>query len=130
MTPPPSRKSVLLLIVVDTLILLAITLYGFIQHESSMGGGRWLTTFLPMGAAWAAAAIPIGLYQADIARLPSQIWRVLLAAILAGPLAALLRGLWLGGVVIPIFALILIGFSAGGVGLWRLIWALSLARKF
>lgn len=129
MTPPPARKSILLLVVVDALILLAITIYGFIRHASSMGGGRWLTTFLPMGAAWAAAAIPLGLYKVEVARRPAQVWRVLLTAVLAGPLAALVRALWLNGVVIPVFALVLIGFSAGSVAIWRLIWALASARK-
>lgn len=129
MTPPHSRKSIMLLIGVDALILLGITVYGFMNHNSSFGGGRWLSTFLPLAASWAAAAIPLGLYNLDFTRKPAQIWRVLLAAVLAGPLAGLLRALWLGGMIIPVFALVLIGFTAAGIGLWRLIWALTSRRK-
>ncbi len=109
-------------------MLLAVTLIGFVVHERSLAGGRWLSTFLPLAAAWAGIALPLGLYQFETARQPAQIWRVLLAAVYTGPLAGLLRTLWYPGMIIPVFVLVLTAMTAAGLGVWRL--ALSfLIRK-
>ncbi len=129
MTPPESRKWLFLLVGVDAMIILAVTLIGFAMHERSLAGGRWLSTFLPLAAAWAGIAIPLGLYKYEITRQPRQIWRVLLAAFFAGPLAALLRSFWVPGVIIPVFAWVLIATTASGMGVWRLILAFASARK-
>ena len=129
MTPPLSRKWLSLLIGVDALMILAVTLIGFAMHERSLSGGRWLSTFLPLSASWAGIAIPLGMYKYEITRQPRQIWRVLLAALFAGPLAALLRALWVPGIIIPVFAWVLVATTAAGMGVWRLILALATARK-
>ena len=38
----------------DALVLLAVTLVGFANHNASLADGRWLTTFVPLGSpgAW------------------------------------------------------------------------------
>jgi hypothetical protein len=47
----------------------------------------------------------------------------MLAALLAAPMAAWLRGVWLNSAILPIFVLVL-GLSAAlGFGIWRLAWS-------
>lgn len=129
MTSPGSRQWHLILIGVDALVVLGVTLIGFAAHERSLAGGRWLSTFLPLAAAWGGIAFPLGLYKIETARQPAQIWRVLLAAVYAGPLAGLLRTLWFPGMIIPVFVLVLIAITAAAMGIWRLALAFLIQKK-
>lgn len=129
MKPFLSRRRLAGLIALDAAVLLAVTLAGFATHDSSLGGGRWLTTFLPLAFGWGVSAPWLGLFSQGIADRPSQFWRAMVAAGLAAPLAVLLRGLWLGTPVIPIFGLVMMAVSAAGMGVWRLIWCLVLPKK-
>ncbi len=124
---PPKRLAAL--IALDALVLLAVTLFGFSTHNSSLAGSRWLTTFLPLVAGWAAVAPFLGLYSAEIANRPAEFWRAVLAAVYAAPLAVLLRGLWLGTPIIPVFGLVMMAVSAAGMGAWRLVWIIAINRK-
>jgi hypothetical protein len=117
------------LITLDALVLLAVTLIGFVTHSSSLAAGRWLTTFLPLFIAWIAIAPWFGLYSPGIADRPIEFWRALIAAAFAAPLAVLLRGIWLNAAIIPIFGLVMLAVSAAGMGIWRLIWAGITIRK-
>ena len=111
----------------DMLALLLVTVIGFITHGQPID---WhiFTTFLPYLAAWALIAPWLGVYQAERARDARQTWRPVLAAFLAAPMAAWLRGLWLGRAIVPIFVLVL-GLSAAlGYGIWRLIWVVMMKR--
>jgi ABC-type xylose transport system permease subunit len=53
---------------------------------------------------------------------PKQLWRPVLAMLLAAPLAGLLRAMMLNSVVIPLFVLILGGSAALGMLVWRGLW--------
>ncbi len=114
----------------DGLVLLAVTLAGFGNHNSSLAGGRWLTTFLPLVIAWGLVAPWLGNYQPRFWQQPLHAWRALLAMVLAAPLAGFLRALILGGTVIPIFVVALGGVAALSMTAWRVIWALLAGRDF
>lgn len=118
------------LLVGDALVLLAVTLAGFGSHNSSLAGGRWLTTFIPLVIAWGVIAPWLGNYQPRLWRQPWQAWRALLAMVLAAPLAGFLRAVWLGGTVIPIFIVALGGVAALSMTVWRVIWAFLAEREF
>ena len=112
----------------DALVLLAVTLAGFSNHSSSLDGGRWLTTFVPLCIAWGLVAPWLGNYRPTVWTQPLQAWRALLAIVLAAPLAAFLRAVLLNGTVIPIFVVALGGVAAISMAAWRLVWAFAAAR--
>lgn len=122
------RSHLSWLVAGDLLAAFIVTAVGFLDHYGNLQGWRWLTTFLPVTAAWFLIAPWLGLYRPEITRAPRQIWRPVLAALLAAPLAAVLRGAALNGAVLPLFVLVL-GLTNGlGFALWRLIWALLTGR--
>lgn len=123
------RRIPISLFVGDALVLLAVTLVGFANHGSSLAGTRWLTSFLPLCLAWAAAAPWLGLYDAQSAGRMRNFWRPAFAALLAAPLAALLRALWLQASIPTSFVLALGAAAALGLTLWRLLWAGWFTRK-
>ncbi len=51
---------------VDAFVLLAVTLAGFANHNSSTEGGRWLLTFLPLCIGWALVAPWLGNYDSEV----------------------------------------------------------------
>ncbi len=122
MTPPKSALPWTLLLG-DGLAILAVTLLGFAAHQLALNNLRWLTTFLPLCVAWALLAPWLGCYRAEVFSDPLHFWRAGLAMILAAPLAALLRGLWLNTPVLPVFVGVLGGSAALGISLWRGLWA-------
>lgn len=117
------------LILLDGVILLLVTFLGFATHATSLAGGRWLTTFLPMLMGWLLAGWLGGLFHPQFNTELRSIWKVLPAAALAAPLAAVLRGLWLQNVVMPVFALVMMAFSALGLLMGRLFWFGVVTRK-
>ena len=108
----------------DVLMFLAISLIGYFFHANGeVYSWRWLATFLPFCAGWFLIAPWMGVYRAEIAKRASQIWRAALAAFLAAPFAAWLRGEWLNAAILPLFVLVLALNAALGMGLWRLIYS-------
>ena len=113
----------------DGLAVVVLTLVGFASHgELDSAGLRMLTTFLPTLGAWLFVALPAGLMRLETAADFRQLWRVGWAAALAGPLAVLLRGLWLNRPIVLIFALVLTGTSILALLLWRAAFAAWLNR--
>jgi len=112
----------------DILAILALSLIGFLTHYGEIRGWRWLSTFLPVLAAWFAVAPWLGVYDPDKNRRPTDAWRAALAAFLSAPLAAWLRGAWLNSAITPIFILVLGLTDALGFLVWRVIWALLAGR--
>ncbi|NCP87032.1 MAG: hypothetical protein CO094_06465 [Anaerolineae bacterium CG_4_9_14_3_um_filter_57_17] len=113
-----------MLVVGDVLALAALTVIGFATHGESGPGFivRMASTFIPLVVAWFGVAPMLGLYASAQTSNPRALWRPVYAMFLAGPLAVLLRALWLDGVVIPIFGLVLTGSGALALLLWRGIW--------
>lgn len=119
-----------ILILGDLIALVLVTILGFATHgELATAGTRMLTTFIPVTIAWAAVAPLLGLYDPSRAQDLRQMWRPLWAAVLAAPLAAWLRGVWLNAPIIPIFVLVLGGVSAAGIMIWRLLYVLYTRRS-
>jgi hypothetical protein len=117
-------KKVYLLILGDVLALAVITLIGFANHNELVlfPVGRIMATFLPLLAGWFLIAPWLGLFKDEIASNARQLWRPVLAMLLAAPLTGLLRAMMLNGVVIPLFVLILGGSAALGMLVWRTLW--------
>lgn len=111
-----------LLLVGDLLAVLVVTWVGFLDHYGNLQGWRWLTTFLPVLAGWAVIAPWLGVYDGELSISARQVWRPVLAAFLAAPLAATLRGLWLNAAILPIFVIVLGLTNALGFLIWRLLW--------
>lgn len=115
----------------DTLALAVITVIGFASHgevEISFLP-RMLTTFLPMLAGWFLVAPWLGLFKPEFTSSLRQLWRPALAMLLAAPLTAVLRGVMLNALVLPLFVLILGASAALGMLVWRGIWCLAAARN-
>jgi hypothetical protein len=107
----------------DALALLTLSIIGFASHNQTIDW-QVLTTFLPFVISWTAIAPWLGVYQEDIASDIRQVWRPGLAALLAAPMTAWLRALWLDRAIPPIFVTAL-GFTAVlGFLIWRLAWTL------
>jgi hypothetical protein len=107
----------------DGLVLLVISLIGFFFHNADQAySWRWLATFLPFGLGWALIAPWMGLYRVELIAHAQTFWRAPLAAFLAAPFAAWLRGGILNSAVLPLFVLVLGLNAALGLGLWRLAW--------
>jgi hypothetical protein len=113
----------------DALTALIVTLAGFLTHYQGVEGWRWLSTFVPTVAAWLAVAPWLGVYDPATVNQPRFVWRAALAAVLSAPLAATLRGLWLGSVIVPVFVLVLAATGALGFVIWRWVWTV-IARRF
>lgn len=113
-----------ILIFGDIIALVAITLIGFANHNELLTFpiGRIMATFLPLLAGWFLIAPWLGLFKPEITSNPRQLWRPVLAMLLAAPLAGLLRALMLNSIVIPLFVLILGGSAALGMLVWRVLW--------
>jgi Mg2+/Co2+ transporter CorB len=117
------QKTPIFLFAGDILAIAVVTVIGFATHgEAGIAlVPRMLTTFVPLIIGWFLVAPFLGLFNPEIVSKPRQLWRPVLAMILAGPLAALLRALWLNTVVIPIFGLVLSGSAGLGMLAWRAI---------
>jgi hypothetical protein len=108
----------------DLLTLAVVTVIGFASHQTlGTAGKRILATLIPSLIAWLAVAPFLGAYDRARAVDLRQLWRPVWAMILAAPLAAVLRGFWLGAPVMPIFAAVMGGVSAAGILIWRLLYA-------
>ena len=127
----PTRPSKLLIILLggDLLTLILVTIFGFATHgELESAGSRMLTTFIPLALAWLAVAPLMGAFEIDRAVRLSQVWRPFYAMVVAGPLAAWIRGAWLNAPIQPVFVVVLGGISALAILAWRSLFALASRR--
>jgi Cu/Ag efflux pump CusA len=88
-----------------------------------------LSTFIPLVVSWFLIAPWLGLFNAQITSDFKQLWRPLLAMLLAAPMTAVLRATMLNSVALPLFTLILGGSAALGMLIWRAIWHSLAYRK-
>lgn len=113
----------------DLMVLALVTVYGFASHnELGSAGWRMLTTFLPLVVAWLFAAAPLGALDTNRLKDPRQLWRPFWAMVLAGPMAAWLRAVWLGMPIQPVFVAVLGGVSALALLVWRACFWLIFSR--
>ena len=121
--------SRVILFVGDAIVILLITIAGFISHGEGSAVLRMLTTFLPLCVGWGFAATVLGLYETQLATDLRQAWRSIFAALLGVPLAAWLRGIWLNSPILPIFVGVLFAVTAVSLTFWRSIWALIIKGR-
>jgi hypothetical protein len=119
-----------LLVLGDGISIALITLLGFAAHgELSLSSlPRMLVTFLPLALSWFLLAPWLRLFDPGISANPRQAWRPVLGMLFAAPLAAVLRGLLLGAVVLPLFVAVLAGTGALSMLAWRTIYWFSRNR--
>jgi hypothetical protein len=119
-----------ILILGDLLAIAVVTLIGFATHKETGVAflPRMAVVFFPLALSWFVLAPALGLFQQEITSHPRQLWRPVLAALFAGPMATIIRGFLLNAPVIPIFAVVLAGTSALGMDIWRALY-LFLNRK-
>jgi hypothetical protein len=131
------KRAFIILFLGDILTLVLVTVYGFANHqELDTAGSRILATFIPLLVAWLFVAPLLGVYDPDRAADPRQLWRPFWAMVLAGPMAAWLRGVMLGvmqGVptglpIQPIFVVVIGGISALALLAWRAVYLLAARR--
>ena len=117
------RKMLWVVVLGDLLTYSVVTLIGFSSHDTLSLNAlpRILATFVPFTAGWFLIAPWIGTFQANIITNRTHLPRVLLAALLAAPIGAFLRGLWLGSPILPVFVLVMAGVSGLGMMIWRSI---------
>lgn len=108
----------------DLLALSILTVIGFASHgETDVSYlPRMAATFVPLAASWFLLAAALGLFDAERVRRVRELWRPALTAFFAAQFAVILRGLWLGAAVQPLFGIILGATSALGMTVWRGIW--------
>ena len=119
-------KSKWTLIIGDVIALAIITIIGFASHgETSVAFlPRMLTTFIPLVVSWFLIAPWLGVFNHQNTSNARQLWRPLLAMLLAAPMTAVLRAAMLKGVALPLFTLILGGSAALGMLIWRCLYIL------
>ena len=110
------------LLIGDFLTLGLVTAAGLFFHmHSSLA--RLPYTWLPWGLAWILVAGSLGLLAAEPARQWSSLPRVIWAAILAAPLAGLLREVMEGGdAILLLFVVIMAGITCLGLLAWRALY--------
>jgi hypothetical protein len=119
------NKTTFWLILGDLAAALVVALIGFLTHYGKIEGWRWLSSYVPVVVGWLAIAPWLGVYRAETANRPVQVWRAGLAAFLSAPLAAWLRGAWLNTPILPLFVLVLGLTDALGFLVWRGLWAVG-----
>ena len=122
----PERR---ILIVGDVVILTLITGFGFANHGTLGSAGlRILSTLVPLVVAWFLISPLMGVFDESRVRDPRQLWRPLWAMILAAPIAAFMRGVWLNQPILPLFVFVIGGFSALALVGWRALYLLYQKR--
>ena len=105
----------------DILAIGLVTIIGFATHgEAGLSFlPRIAAAFFPLMVGWFLLAPWFDLFQNEIIHNPRQLWRPVVVAVFAAPLAAVLRGLILNAPIIPIFAVVLGITTALGMMIWR-----------
>ena len=96
-------------IIGDVVVLITITVVGFLTHSTLDETLRLFVTSLGVLVAWAVVAPWFEAFSATTLTQPTSVWRVALAWTIAAPFAAFLRALILGVGISATFVLVMIG---------------------
>ena len=119
----------IILVIGDILTLCIVTISGFASHGTAgTAGSRMLTTFIPLVAAWFLISPYLDVYDRQKVLDWRHLWRPFWSMVLAAPMAAWMRGVILNSPILPLFVVILGGFSALGILAWRALFLLVLNR--
>jgi hypothetical protein len=115
-------------IIGDVVILIAMTVFGFLTHSTLDETWRLFVTTLGVLVSWALVAPWFDAFSEATLTRPSAVWKIALAATIASPFAAFLRGLTLGVGISAAFVLVLIATNGSALVIWRTALAASAAR--
>jgi hypothetical protein len=119
----------ILLFIGDIIIFAIVTILGFASHDTlGTAGFRMLTTFVPVVLAWLLIAPHLSVYDIDVVIRFRGLWRPPWAMVLAAPMAAFLRGAWLGTAIIPVFVVVIGGVNALAILIWRMIFLVVVSK--
>jgi hypothetical protein len=130
-SPPSSSLHRWFVLLGDAACLALATVIGFASHQEmeAVASARFLATYLPLVLIWLVAAGGLGALEPARARAASQLWRPLVAALVATPVAAILRSLWLGTPPVTLFVGVFTTAVLVGIGIWRAGLTLLLHRR-
>ena len=123
------RPLLIWAIIGDLVVLVGMTVFGFLTHSTMDETWRLLATTLGVLIAWGLVAPWFDTLSERTLRRPSAVWKVALAWTIAAPFAAFLRGLVLGVGISATFVLVLIGTNGPVLVLWRVGLAAALAKR-
>ena len=123
------RPLLIWVIIGDVVVLVGMTVFGFLTHSTMDETWRLLVTTLGVLIAWGLVAPWFDTLSERTLRRPSAVWKVALAWTIAAPFAAFLRGLVLGVGISATFVLVLIGTNGPVLVLWRVGFAAVLAKR-
>jgi hypothetical protein len=115
----------------DVFVFVLVTIIGFSSHDTLTWDAlpRMLATFIPFSVSWMIMAPWMDVFNLEIICDRRQLFRVPVAAMLAAPLAATLRGIWLNSPVLPVFVIIMAAISALIMIAWRFVLQLLMCRS-
>lgn len=116
-------------IIGDAVILIAMTVFGFLTHSTLDETWRLFVTTLGVLVSWALVAPWFDAFSEATLTRPSAVWKIALAATIASPFAAFLRGLILGVGISATFVLVLIATNGFALVIWRAGLAASFGSK-
>jgi hypothetical protein len=116
---PPAM--ILLAVSGDLVVFLVATILGFASHrELGLHAlGRMAATWVPFSAAWFVFAAWLGLFDPRRMRRVSSLVRVGVASLIAAPVGAWLRSLWVRTDIVLVFVLVMAAVTTGLLLLWR-----------
>lgn len=103
----------------DVVVLVALTVIGFMTHSTLDETWRLFVTTLGVLVAWALVAPWFDAFSEATLTRPASVWKIALAWTIASPFAAFLRGLILGVGISTAFVLVLIGTTGPVLVIWR-----------
>lgn len=119
----------ILIFIGDIIVFAIVTILGFASHDTlGTAGFRMLTTFVPVVLAWLLIAPHLSVYDIDVIIRIRGLWRPPWAMVLAAPMAAFLRGAWLGTAIIPVFVVVIGGVNALAILIWRIIFLVVVSK--
>ncbi len=121
----------ILLLIDDAIAILVVTLIGLGFHQmEAVIWDRLAFTFIPSYFIWVLAAAALQLYNPARVGDWTQLWRVPLAAAIAALPAAVLRSLWQGTPLVPVFVLVMGLAISVGLLISRGLYILSFGRNW
>ena len=106
-------------IIGDVVVLIGMTVFGFLTHSTLDETCRLFVTTLGVLIAWAVVSPWFDTFSEATLTRPASVWKVALAWTIAAPFAAFLRGLILGVGISATFVLVLIATNGPILVLWR-----------
>jgi len=116
-------------IIGDAVLLIALTVVGFVSHSTLDETWRLVVTTLGVLLAWAVVAPWFGVFSTKVLTRPAAVWRVAWAWAIAAPVAGFLRA-WILGVSVSVtFILVMIAVNGAGLVIWRVAYAAIQQRR-